>query len=131
MESSLSKAALITGSLSSAIAVGLGAFGAHALKERLSEKALNAFEVGVRYQFYHSLALIALGLIALQFSQTDFKIPFWGFIFGILLFSGSLYGLSLGSLTSSGAPRWLGPITPLGGLCFLIGWIALAWKLSQ
>ncbi|MBP0020535.1 MAG: DUF423 domain-containing protein [Cyanobacteria bacterium SBLK] len=100
------------------LAVGGGAFASHALKDRLSEKALAIFETGIRYQMYHALALL---LVAILLRQTEFSrglLTTTGitFIAGIFLFSGSLYTLSLTGI------KWLGAITPLGGLAFLAGW---------
>lgn len=111
---------LLFGALSGFTAVGLGAFAAHGLRERLEPTLLAAFQTGVQYQMYHALALIGLAaLFKNATSQTWLQAGGWLFVAGILLFSGSLYGLALGG------PRWLGPITPLGGLMFLLGWLAL------
>lgn len=103
------------------LGVAFGAFGAHALKEKIAPEMLQTFEVGVRYQMYHAFALfvVAWALRAWNFSNVD--IAGWLFTAGILLFSGSLYVLALTGL------RWLGAITPFGGLCFLAGWAWLAW----
>lgn len=112
---------LLAGSLSGLLAVIFGAFGAHALKARLSVDMLSAYQTGVSYQMYHSLALLLTGLLLLQFGHSVWLN--WAgrfFLLGILLFSGSLYLLSLTEM------RWPGPITPLGGLCFIIGWGLLA-----
>lgn len=109
----------------------LGAFAAHKLKTLLSEAALATFQTGVQYHFYHSLALILLALLMLQLDLQDISLRYSGFAFvtGIILFSGSLYGLSLGtlSLDSASAAGWkfLGPVTPLGGLAFIVGWILM------
>ncbi len=113
---------LLVGSLLAGLAVALGAFGAHALRERLGADLLNTFETAVRYQMYHALALLAVGLILSRFPSSAF-IPAsgWLFVAGIILFSGSLYLLCF-----TGA-RWLGAITPLGGVAFILGWLALAW----
>lgn len=112
---------LLLGALSGFTAVGLGAFAAHGLRERLEPALLAAFQTGVQYQMYHALALIGLAaLLKNAASPTWLQAGGWLFMVGILLFSGSLYGLALGG------PRWLGPITPLGGLMFLLGWLALA-----
>lgn len=101
-------------------AVALGAFAAHGLRARLAEEALSAFQTGVQYQMYHALVLIAVALMAKVFGQSAALLASsWLFLLGIVLFSGSLYILAVGG------PRWLGPITPLGGLCFLLGWLAL------
>ncbi|HEY5898754.1 MAG TPA: DUF423 domain-containing protein [Burkholderiales bacterium] len=103
------------------IGVGLGAFAAHGLKARLDPSLLATFEVGVRYHMYHALALLAVALAYGKWSNHFVSIAGWLFVAGIVVFSGSLYALSL-----TGA-RWLGAITPLGGLAFLAGWLCLAW----
>jgi uncharacterized membrane protein YgdD (TMEM256/DUF423 family) len=117
---------LLTATILGAVSVALGAFGAHALKETLSEQSLNTYEVAVRYQFYH---VFALALTAVLYgSYPNKRIINAGrlFIAGIILFSGSLYLLvSLPDL------RWLGAITPLGGACFIGGWLLLAAGLGK
>lgn len=101
-------------------AVLIGAFAAHGLAQILSSGALATVNTAVQYQFYHTLCLLFLGLWLLHKPATPgLKAAGLAFILGIMLFSGSLYGLALG------APRWLGPVTPLGGLCFLLGWLLL------
>jgi uncharacterized membrane protein YgdD (TMEM256/DUF423 family) len=103
------------------IAVAAGAFGAHALRSRLTPDRLAIFETAVRYQMYHALALLAAAWVADRWQQVQ---PGWAgvlFAAGTLLFSGSLYALAL---TGN---RWLGAITPLGGVAFLAGWLLLAW----
>ncbi|MGB7250139.1 MAG: DUF423 domain-containing protein [Phormidesmis sp.] len=108
-------------SILGALSVAGGAFGAHALKGTLSETALNSFETGVRYQMYHALALLVVALLAKQSPDTSLLAAAGGcFLAGILLFSGSLYGLSLAGIKA------LGPVTPLGGVAFIAGWICLA-----
>ncbi|MCK5943723.1 MAG: DUF423 domain-containing protein [Planctomycetes bacterium] len=109
---------LVAGAALGGAAVALGAFGAHAMKAHYDEAALRTFEVGVRYQIYHALALLACG--ALQASGVRARLAAWLFLIGTALFSGSLYGISLASWT------WLGPVTPIGGVALLAGWIALA-----
>ena len=111
----------IVGSVSALVAVGLGAFAAHALKARLDASTLATFEIGVRYQMYHALGLLAVAWAQTRWPGTLTVAAGWLFIAGTLLFSGSLYLLVL-----SGA-RWLGAVTPLGGLAFLAGWLCLAW----
>ncbi|MEK9531052.1 MAG: DUF423 domain-containing protein, partial [Flavobacteriaceae bacterium] len=105
-------------------AVVLGAFGAHLLEDLLSTDALRSFEVGVRYQFYHGLALLFLSLAPLSkklIARTSIL-----FILGIILFSSSIYLLSLASMYGdTGLPAILGPITPIGGLMLILGWINL------
>lgn len=107
------------------LAVSIGAFGAHGLKPHLDAYQLGIFEKGVQYQFYHTLALLALGLISGQSGSN--RILEWGgrlFAIGIVFFSGSLYFLACRDLLSFPV-GWLGPVTPLGGLCFIGGWLAL------
>jgi uncharacterized membrane protein YgdD (TMEM256/DUF423 family) len=116
-----SKIITVLGALFGALSVMIGAFGAHALKGILETNGrLDTFETGVKYQFYHSLALIMVGILA---QRQDLKLASvaWFFIIGILVFSGSLYILSLTGI------KWLGAITPIGGLAMIIGWLWLAW----
>lgn len=108
-----------------AIAVMLGAFGAHALKTKLGVDQLATYETGVRYQMYHVFALISAASLLARAPSAAASASGWFFLAGIVLFSGSLYLLALKSWT------WLGPVTPLGGLCFIIGWIILAVAASQ
>ncbi len=115
------KVFLMFAAMNGALAVVLGAFGAHALKQSLSATALQTWHTAVQYHFVHVLALLAVGLLLKGTSLlVPGKIAGIAFILGMLLFSGSLYGLALGG------PKLLGPITPLGGLCFIVGWVALA-----
>ena len=106
------------------LAVVLGAFGAHALRTRLDASQLLVFETGVRYQFYHAFALVLVGLSAGRIDPSWGRVAVWLFAAGILLFSGSLYLLSTRSLIGTEGWKFLGPITPLGGLCFILGWIS-------
>ena len=107
--------------LSGALAVAIGAFGAHGLKPLLTEYQLAIYEKGVHYQFYHTLALMAAGMLMNGDSNTRYlRMSGWFFTAGILCFSGSLYLLALGG------PRWLGPVTPLGGVALLTGWLLLS-----
>lgn len=108
------------GAVMSGLAVAAGAFGAHALRARLAPGDLLAFETGARYQMYHGLALIAAGWVAERWPGPLSSAAGWCFVVGILLFSGSLYALTLSGV------RMLGAITPLGGLAFLAGWACLA-----
>ena len=116
----IAKLFLSIGSISGALAVLLGAFGAHGLKNRLSEKMLSNYMTGVEYHFYHTLALLIVGLIALNYPTRQLTAAGWAFTLGILLFSGSLYAMALTGHTK------LGAITPVGGLAFIAGWILLA-----
>ncbi|HEY3063918.1 MAG TPA: DUF423 domain-containing protein [Chloroflexota bacterium] len=109
--------------LSGFVAVALGAFGAHALRDRLSASLLDTFQTGVTYQMYHALALLAVGILLARFSVDGspwLTAAGWLFIAGTVLFSGSLYLLALTDT------RWLGAITPVGGVGLLLGWLALA-----
>jgi uncharacterized membrane protein YgdD (TMEM256/DUF423 family) len=109
------------GALSALVAVAAGAFGAHALRERLAPDMLSVFEVGARYHMYHALALLAAAWAAGRWPGGAAVTAGWLFVAGTLVFSGSLYLLSLTG------QRWLGAVTPLGGLAFILGWAALAW----
>ena len=100
--------------------VALGAFGAHGLKSKVSADLLAVFEIGVRYQIYHALALLAVSWATTRWPGTWVNASGWLFLVGILFFSGSLY-----VMTFTGQ-KWLGAVTPLGGLCFILGWVALA-----
>jgi uncharacterized membrane protein YgdD (TMEM256/DUF423 family) len=113
------------GSISAFIGVALGAFAAHGLKTRLAENLLAAFETGVRYQLFHALALLAVGLAYGRWPGPVMAASGYLFVAGTVLFSGSLYALSLSEL------RWLGAITPLGGIAFLGGWLCLAWAVFK
>ncbi len=112
---------LLVAALSGLVAVILGAFAAHGLKQQLAPAALQSFQIGVQYQMYHALALLAVAiLLQLRPQWSGLKASGLAFILGALLFSGSIYWLTLGG------PRWLGPVTPVGGLGFMVGWLLLA-----
>ncbi|WP_439101934.1 DUF423 domain-containing protein [Congregibacter sp.] len=115
------------GALGGLLSVAFGAFGAHALRDRLDSYSLGVFETAVQYQFYHSLALLIAGLLLLQFPASMLlKSSVVLFVLGILVFSGSLYILSLSGV------RWWGAVTPLGGLAFIAAWACMAaagWQL--
>jgi uncharacterized membrane protein YgdD (TMEM256/DUF423 family) len=108
------------GALLAGAGVALGAFGAHGLKSKVGADLLAVFEVGVRYQIYHSLALLAVAWATTRWPGSWVGAAGWLFLAGIVLFSGSLY------LMTFTGQRWLGAITPVGGVCFLLGWVALA-----
>ena len=100
--------------------VMLGAFGAHGLRGKVAENLLEAYKTGVQYQMLHALALFGIALLLQNWGErTALLVSGALFTIGVLLFSGSLYGLTFGG------PRWLGPITPLGGLAMITGWVAL------
>ena len=108
------------GALSAFLGVTAGAFGAHALKSRLAPDMLAVFEVAVRYQMYHAFALIVCAWAVTKWPGMLVNTSGWLFVAGTIVFSGSLYALSLSGV------RWLGAITPIGGVAFLVGWICLA-----
>ncbi len=107
------------GAVSALLAVAAGAFGAHLLEARLTDAALRTFETAARYQMYHALALLFAGRFLVRRPSRMLLASCWMFLLGTVLFSGSLYGLALSE------ERWLGPVTPAGGLAFLLGWICL------
>lgn len=114
---------IITGALFGMLAIIFGAFGAHALKKILSEDQLKSFETGVKYQMYHAIVLLVLGF-NFEFSTSAI---YWCFTFGILLFSFSIYGLVLSDAKGKKL-RFLGPITPIGGLLFVVGWLLIVLR---
>lgn len=114
------------GALNMALAVTLGAFGAHGLKAKVTAEQLAWWQTGVEYHFYHALGLLVIG--ALMAAQPQLALPkgsAWALQIGIVIFSGSLYAMTLG------APRWFGAITPIGGTAFIIGWLWLAYAAWQ
>lgn len=111
---------LALGAVLAGMAVAIGAFGAHMLRPRLSERMMEVFETGVRYHMFHSLALLFSGWALTQFELGIFRKAAWAFFAGIVIFSGSLYVLALSDI------RWLGAMTPIGGVLFLTGWGCLA-----
>lgn len=121
----MGKSILMTASVLLALAVALGAFGAHGLKSQLSTEMLQTWKTGVDYHFYHALGLLLIGILAVSFPSELVK---WSAILltaGIVLFSGSLYALAISGI------KWLGAITPVGGMSFIAGWVLLflaVWK---
>ena len=115
----MDKTFLFVGALLAGVGVGLGAFGAHGLRGRLSPDMLTVFETGVRYHMYHALAIMATAALMTRLEGRAALVAGWSFTAGILIFSGSLYALALTGVTT------LGAITPIGGLAFLIGWVSL------
>ena len=116
---------IIVGAIFAALSVLIGAFGAHGLKEKISIEDLAIFEVGVRYQMYHALALILLGLMGFSIAGENLILPGIFFCSGIIIFSGSLYLLVLTNV------RWLGAITPIGGVLLILGWLSLVFKIYK
>ncbi len=120
----MNKRIILTAAVFGLTAVGLGAFGAHGLEDKISDDQLETWETAVDYQFYHTLALLFLSTFSR--AKNDFiRVSFISFVTGILLFSGSLYLLSTYSLTGFLKPAILGPVTPIGGLLFIVGWAGL------
>lgn len=112
------KTVLILAGIFGALSVGIGAFGAHGLESTLTANGrVETFETGVKYQFYHTLALLLLGILMLNLQSGYFNYAAICFVIGMIIFSGSLYTLSLTNIT------WLGAITPIGGLAFILGWV--------
>ncbi|MCK6455234.1 MAG: DUF423 domain-containing protein [Phycisphaerae bacterium] len=111
---------LLVSAVNGLVAVAAGAFGAHALKDRLPAPDLAIFETGARYQMYHALALLAVAWLADRAPSPLVTAAGWAFTIGCVIFSGSLYALTLSGL------RWLGAITPIGGVGLMLGWLLLA-----
>lgn len=114
---------IAAGAFSGALAVALGAFGAHALKDRIPYEDLEIWRTGVLYHAVHSLALVLFGLF--QERRGSGSAPGPLFLLGIAVFAGTLYGIALGG------PRWLGAVTPIGGLALIAGWVALGIQASR
>ena len=110
------------GAVFAGLAVAAGAFGAHGLRGRLAPDMLDVFETAARYEMYHAFALLAVAWAVARWPASAAGAAGWCFVVGILVFSGSLYVLALTGV------RWLGAITPLGGVAFLVGWALLAWS---
>ena len=121
----MSRTFFVLGALFAGLAVAAGAFGAHALQARLAPERLATFEIAVRYQLYHALALLAAAGAVERWPQGAASAAGWLFVAGILIFGSTLYALALGG------PRWLGAVTPVGGVCFIAGWVLLAWSAWQ
>jgi uncharacterized membrane protein YgdD (TMEM256/DUF423 family) len=122
----MQKVFLIVSGISGAISVAIGAFGAHGLKAFLeTNNRIETFETAVKYQFYHTFALMVVGLLMNQFTNKSLELAGWFFVTGIFIFSGSLY-----LLCASGI-KWLGAITPIGGLFFIGGWLMLAYAMLK
>jgi len=105
------------------LAVASGAFGAHALRARLTPDMLSVYQTAVLYHFIHALALLGVGILATRDGGPNLQVTGWAFVVGIVLFSGSLYALAVTGV------RVLGAITPIGGVAFLVGWAALVWAM--
>lgn len=108
-----------------ALAVALGAFGAHALKEMVDERAMETYQTSVQYHFYHVIALAITGLLLRSGTNVWYKRAGYFFITGIIIFSGSLYTMTFLKAAAVDGVNWLGAITPIGGICFILGWLCL------
>lgn len=121
----MSKPILMTASVLLALAVAIGAFGAHGLKAHLSQEMLQAYRTGVEYHFYHALGLLLIGVLSVLYPSNLLNWSAFLLTLGIILFSGSLYLMAITGI------KWLGAITPIGGLSFIAGWVFLflsVWK---
>ena len=116
---------IVIGSFMAGLSVLIGAFGAHGLKSKLTPMDLEIFETGVKYQMYHSLGLILIGIIGFHFKNDILTTPVFLLFSGTIIFSGSLYILVLTNL------RWFGAITPIGGICLALGWMLLSFNLFR
>jgi uncharacterized membrane protein YgdD (TMEM256/DUF423 family) len=121
----MDKLFFILGAFFAFAAVALGAFGAHTLQSTFAPGMAEIYETGVRYQFYHALGLFAVAFAISRWKGAPIALAGWLFILGIVLFSGSLYVLSITGI------RWIGAITPIGGLAFLAGWVILGWTVLR
>lgn len=122
MRSTMDRLFFGLGSIVALLTVAAGAFGAHALQTRIDARAMEIFQTSVRYQMMHALALIAAAWATTRFTSGAVRVGGWAFVVGVVVFCGSLYALALGG------PRWLGAITPIGGVAFMVGWGCLAWS---
>jgi uncharacterized membrane protein YgdD (TMEM256/DUF423 family) len=121
----MARAWLVLAAFSGFLSVALGAFGAHSLKNVLDGYGKSIYEKAVTYQMFHTMGLFAVGLLQMSLKNRSLSISGWSFLIGIFLFSGSLYWLALTGI------KWLGAITPFGGVAFLLGWAFLGFKIIQ
>lgn len=122
----MQKIILLSASALGALSVMIGAFGAHALKATLEASGrMDTFETAVKYQFYHTLALLAIGLLMYRLNDKLLDYAGLSMVGGVLVFSGSLYILCMTGI------RWLGAITPIGGLLMIVGWVLLFWAIAR
>lgn len=118
----IDRALAVCAALNMVVGVGAGAFGAHGLKRVLSADMLAAWQTAVTYHLIHGLAILAISIAVPRMASSTMPLAGWMMFAGIVLFSGSLYALALTG------QRWLGPVTPLGGVAFMAGWLMLAWS---
>lgn len=112
---------IVMGSVFAGLSVVMGAFGAHGLRDRLTPEMLQVYEIGARYQMYHALAMLAVGLVQVKIDHPMLTVAGWCFVIGTVIFSGTLYALSITGV------RMLGMITPIGGVIMIVGWAAMAY----
>ncbi len=125
------KTFLAVAGLLGALSVALGAFGSHGLRGKVGEDVLNIFETAVKYQFYHVFALLAVGMLFQNFGSGSLLWSGRLFIAGTVLFCGSLYLLTFFRANNNTSMNWLGAVTPLGGLCFIAGWLLLVFAIVK
>ena len=116
---------ILAGGAAAFLAVLLGAFGAHGLKASLSDYEMDVFKTAVQYHMMHALGLLVIGVLMQHYASSYLHYAAWAMLAGIVLFSGSLYVLAVSGV------RWLGAITPLGGLCFLVAWLLMVWAVAR
>ena len=121
----MTKTLLLSGLFFCGFSVLMGAFGAHVLKDKLSEYSMSIYDKAVFYQVFHAIGILVVSILGQLFNTPDFNTSGWFFIIGILLFSGSLFILSLTGM------KWLGAITPIGGVMFIVGWFLLFFKVLK
>ena len=121
----MTKTLLLSGLFFCGFSVLMGAFGAHALKDKLSEYSISIYDKAVFYQIFHAIGILLVSILGQVFNTQDFNTSGWLFIIGILLFSGSLFILSFTGI------KWLGAITPIGGVMFIVGWFLLFFKVLK
>lgn len=122
---------LITAAILGAISVAMGAFGAHALKAMVPPEGLSIYETAVKYQFYHVFALAITAILYQQYPSKSMINAAACFIIGMILFCGSLYLLTIRAATGIEWLKFVGPVTPVGGLFFIVGWLQLAWAVKK
>ncbi|MED1601580.1 DUF423 domain-containing protein [Alkalihalophilus marmarensis] len=122
----MAKLFILLGSIVMALSVAIGAFGAHGLEPRLSERMMKNYQTGVQYHMIHGIGLLIVGIVALKLTSSSMlNGAGWSFLIGIILFSGSLYAMALTGITK------LGAITPIGGLAFIVGWVLLGFAVVR
>ncbi|MCO4292329.1 DUF423 domain-containing protein [Solitalea sp. MAHUQ-68] len=121
----MQKQVLMTAAFFGALAVGLGAFGAHGLKPLLNDYQIAIWEKGIQYQFYHTIVILVLAFYPKISVKSSFLRAVWFFIAGIILFSGSLYFLAIKDIIGLENAKWIGIVTPIGGIAFILGWLSI------